>query len=133
MVPRANGYPKAVEERSEVKGVDISNVKCHNSVFFGRSSEESKVGNGTHLLHSVTRDFAFVGRNLVHTDGAYIIERCGQGVRTYIVGSAGFKLERQALVSGFLKCDARNHFSTAVVGRHCVEYRFLAVKHADTC
>ena len=133
MVARTNRHAKAVEERSEVKRVDLSDSKCHNGVFLGRCSEEAKVGDGTHLLHSVTRDFAFVSRDVVHTDGAHVIESRGQGMRTYVIGSTCFKLERQTLVGGFLKRDARNHFATTVIGRHFVKNRFLSVKHAYAC
>ena len=61
----------------------------------------------------------------------HIIQSHAQSVRTYVIGRTGFKLVGQALVSRMFKCDARNHFSTALVRRHFFQQGFAAVQDAD--
>ena len=47
------------------------------------------------------------------------------------VGRAGFELERQVVVRGFLEGDGADHVAAALVGRHGLKQRSLAVEHAD--
>ena len=45
---------------------------------------------------------------------------------------ARFKLAGQGVVGGLFERDGTNHFAAALVGRHLVQQRALAVQHADT-
>ena len=69
--------------------------------------------------------------NLVHAKIADIVERRAERDGPGDVGRACFELEGQIVVGGLGKGDGADHVAAALVRRHGVEQRALAVEHAD--
>ena len=61
--------------------------------------------------------------NDVLPDAPHVVQSHGEGVRAYKVGRACLKLERQPLVSGFLKRHAGYHLAAALIWRHLFRKR----------
>ena len=121
MVAGADGDAQAVEQCTEVQVMNALDVESHHSTFILGFTVELHTFDATHLLHGQLRQRMFVRGNGLHSDVRNILQRHSQGVRSHIIGCSGFKLIGQPLISGFFKRNTRNHFATALIGRHAVE------------
>ena len=73
----------------------------------------------------------FVGRDLIDAELVDVIQRGAESDAAGDVGRAGFELVRQVGVGGLLEGDHLDHVAAALIGRHGVEQRGLAVEDAD--
>ena len=131
MVACADCDAEAVEQRAEVEGVDIAHVERDDGFLLARRAVYLHTRDKAHLFHGVAREGCFVRGNDVLPDAPHVVQSHGEGVRADKVGRACLKLERQPLVSSFLKRHAGYHLAAALIWRHLFQKFLAAVKHAD--
>ena len=138
VVTGADGDAEAVEEGAEVKMVDVVSVfldkERNDGIGITMSvPEEGHAVNRAKLLDGIAGELLLMAENVVHAEGADIIEGTGEGMGGDIVGGACLELVGQVIVGGVLKGDVLDHLATALIGGQTVEPRFLAVEDSHAC
>ncbi|MCY1203121.1 hypothetical protein D9M72_146200 [compost metagenome] len=131
MVAGTDRHAVLIEDGADIVRMDAVQGEREDARPVGSCADHAQAGDPRCLSAGVGEQRVLVGGDGFQADRAHVPDGGAKGDDAGDIGGARLELVGQLVVGGLAERDLANHVPAALVRRHGIEQRGLAVEHAD--
>ena len=131
MVARAHGDAFLIQYRPNIVRMNLVQHKRQHACLFPRSANQADSRQRAHNFRRILQQIVLVRGNLSDADSVHVPDRRLQPSHASHIRRARFEFVREFVINCLLECHRADHVPAALVRRHGLQQRGLAVKGSD--